>query len=160
MTENPALAPLDFLIGTWTGGGHGVYPTIEPFDYEEEITIAPLGPKPMLRYSQLTWRPDGREPMHSEIGYIRPVGVDAAELVIAQPTGITEIHSGTITGSRIEFRTVSVGRAPTAKEVTTVDRRIEVTGDRLSYELWMGAVGQSHQIHLEATLERQLGSVT
>jgi hypothetical protein len=155
-----ALQSLDFLVGTWVGAGHGVYPTIESFDYDEEITIAPLGPKPMLRYSQLTWKPDTREPMHSEVGYLRPVGADAAELVIAQPTGVTEIHAGTIDGTRIEFRTVSVGLAPTAKEVSTVERRIGVTGDRLTYELWMGAVGQPHQIHLEATLERQLGSVT
>ena len=149
-----ALSSLDFLVGTWTGSGHGVYPTIEPFDYGEEIIIGPLGPKPMLRYSQLTWKPATREPMHSEVGYVRPVGVDGAELVIAQPTGITEIHSGTVSGRSVRFRTVSVGRTPTAKEVATVERRIEVTGDRLSYELWMGAVGQPHQIHLDATLNR------
>ena len=154
MDPHPALEPISFLVGTWTGSGHGVYPTIDPFDYDEEITIAPLGPKPMLRYSQLTWKPGSREPMHSEIGFLRPVGVDAAELVIAQPTGITEIHTGSVSGGRIEFRTVSVGQAPTAKDVTSVERQIEVTGDRLTYELWMGAVGQPHQIHLEATLER------
>ena len=148
------MTSLEFLVGTWTGGGHGVYPTIEPFDYDEEITIVPLGPKPMLRYSQLTWKAGTREPMHSEIGYIRPVGADGAELVIAQPTGITEIHSGNVGEGCVRFRTVSVGQAPTAKEVTTVERRIEVTGDQFSYELWMGAVGQPHQIHLEATLER------
>jgi hypothetical protein len=149
-----ALKPLAFLVGTWTGSGRGDYPTIESFGYDEEITVAPLGPKPMLRYSQLTWAAGTRDPMHSEVGYIRPAGDHAAELVIAQPTGITEIHSGTVSGSSARFQTVSVGRAPTAKEVTTVERRIEVTGDQLSYELWMGAVGQPHQIHLEATLER------
>ncbi len=154
MEPHPDLASLEFLIGTWSGSGHGVYPTIEPFDYDEEITIAALGPKPMLRYSQLTWKPDTREPLHSEFGYIRPVGVHSAELVIAQPTGITEIHSGNLNGSRIGFRTVSVGRAPTAKEVTTVERTIEVDAEQLSYELWMGAVGQPHQIHLEARLQR------
>ena len=154
MDTHPLLGQIAFLVGTWTGSGHGVYPTIESFDYDEEITIAPLGPKPVLRYSQLTWNPGTREPMHSEIGYIRPTNDDAAELVIAQPTGITEIHSGPVSGSRVTFRTVSVGRAPTAKEVTTVERRIEVTGDRLDYELWMGAVGQPHQIHLEARLKR------
>lgn len=154
MDAHPALDTIGFLVGTWSGRGRGNYPTIEPFGYDEEITIAPLGPKPMLRYSQLTWKPGTREPMHSEIGYIRPVGDDAVELVVAQPTGITEIHSGTLTGSSLRFRTVSVGRAPTAKEVTSVERRIDVAGDRLTYELWMGAVGQPHQLHLEATLER------
>jgi hypothetical protein len=154
MEINPQLEAISFLIGTWRGQGRGVYPTIESFDYDEEITISPLGPKPMLRYSQLTWKAGTREPLHSEVGFFRPVGADAAELVIAQPTGVTEIHTGTIVGLRIEFRANSVERAPSAKDVVTVERRLEVDGDRLSYELLMGAVGQPHQLHLEATLER------
>lgn len=154
MEINPQLERISFLIGTWRGHGRGVYPTIEAFEYDEEIALAPLGPKPMLRYSQSTWMPGTRDPLHSEIGYVRPVGTDAAELIIAQPTGITEIHTGTIIERRIEFRTVSVERAPSAKEVLSVERRIEVHEGRLTYELFMGAVGQPHQLHLEATLEK------
>jgi hypothetical protein len=154
MSPHPALEPIAFLVGTWTGRGHGDYPTIDGFDYDEEITIAALGPKPMLRYSQLTWKAGTREPLHSEIGYFRPIEGDTAELVIAQPTGITEIHAGSIDGTRISFVAVSVERAPSAVEVVTVERRLEVHGDRLTYELLMGAVGQPHQLHLEATLER------
>ena len=154
MNPHPALDRLAFLVGTWTGRGHGDYPTIDGFDYDEEITIVPLGPKPVLRYAQLTWAANTKEPMHTEIGFIRPAGADAAELVIAQPTGITEIHTGALDGQRIVFRSVSVERAPTAKEVLTVERRIEVGEDSLTYELLMGAVGQPHQLHLEATLGR------
>jgi hypothetical protein len=154
MDLHPHLAPIEFLIGTWAGSGHGDYPTIEGFDYDEEITIAPLGPKPMLRYSQLTWEPGTREPLHSEIGYFRSIGADMVELVIAQPTGITEIHTGRIEGGRIGFRATSVERTPSAVEVITVERRIAVHDDELTYELLMGAVGQPHQLHLEATLER------
>jgi hypothetical protein len=154
MDPHPALEPISFLVGTWTGQGHGDYPTIDGFDYDEEITIAPLGAKPMLRYSQLTWRAGTREPLHSETGYFRPVGDDTAELVIAQPTGITEIHAGEVDGASIVFRSTSVERAPSAVEVTTVERRIEVNDGQLSYELLMGAVGQPHQLHLEGLLER------
>ena len=68
-------------------------------------------------------------------------------------TATTEINTGAIHGQRIEFRSVSVERAPTAKEVLTVERRIEVNERILTYELLMGAVGQPHQLHLEATLE-------
>ncbi len=163
MDVHPALAPLVFLTGRWVGSGHGDYPTIEAFDYDEEISITALGAKPMLRYSQMTWKAGTRDPLHTEIGYLRPVDTDAAELVIAQPTGITEIHTGAIDGHHVTFRSVSVERSPTAKEVITVERRLEVDGDRLTYELLMGAVGQPHQLHLDATLHRaedQLGSVT
>ena len=154
MDAHPALEPISFLVGTWTGRGRGDYPTIEGFEYDEEITIAALGAKPMLRYSQLTWRAGTREPLHSETGYLRPIAGDTAELVIAQPTGITEIHTGSIDGKSIVFRSTSVGRAPSAKEVVTVERRIEVHDGRFTYELLMGAVGQPHQFHLEAALER------
>ncbi len=154
MDVHPALAPLVFLTGTWVGSGRGDYPTIQAFAYDEEISIVPLGAKPMLRYSQSTWRAGTKEPLHTEFGYLRPAGTDAAELVIAQPTGITEIHTGGIDGRGVVFRSMSVERAPTAKEVATVERRIVVDGDRLTYELLMGAVGQPHQLHLEATLHR------
>ncbi len=78
----------------------------------------------------------------------------SAELILAQPTGVTEIHVGTISGTSIEFTTLTVGNSPTAKEVRSVRRALRVEGDVLSYELDMAAVGQDLQFHLEATLHR------
>ena len=54
MTMHADLGELAFLIGTWKGGGHGDYPTIDAFDYLEEISFTPLGPKPALVYTQKT----------------------------------------------------------------------------------------------------------
>jgi hypothetical protein len=146
------LVSLRFLLGTWRGRGRGDYPTIEPFTYEEEISFTHAG-KPFIVYAQKTWTPDGR-PLHTETGYLRPVGIDGAELVVAQPTGITEIHSGVVDGASVRFSTRGVGVSPTAKDVRSVARSLWVEDDTLRYRLDMAAVGLRLQFHLEAALAR------
>jgi hypothetical protein len=150
---HPDLAAIGFLVGTWRGEGRGDYPTIEPFRYLEEVTFGTVPGKPFLTYHQKTRSPGGG-PLHTEFGYVRPVGDDEVELVLAQPSGITEIHAGTIDGTTIAFVTVDVGVAPTAKDVRSVARALRVEGDVLSYRLDMASVGQDLQFHLEATLRR------
>ncbi|MEN8240078.1 MAG: FABP family protein [Actinomycetota bacterium] len=161
MAAHPEIASLEFLIGTWEGTGVGVYPTIDDFAYREEISFVAPPDKPFLHYSQKTWRagdhPEAGTPLHAECGYVRPVEGGGAELVIAQPSGIVEVHSGTVTGQTISFASDLVAQTRTAKEVTSVDRRIAVDGESLTYEMWMGAVGEPHQIHLKATLRRTAG---
>lgn len=149
---HPDIAPLGFLLGTWRGSGTGVYPTIEDFAYDEEVTIGHMG-KPFLRYEQRTKRAGTGDPLHTEVGYWRAAG-DRAELVIAQPTGVTEALAGPIDGTSVALASVQVGLAPTAKEVVTTERRITVDGNTMHYTLLMGAVGQPHQLHLDATLTR------
>ena len=155
---HPELAGLAFLLGTWEGSGRGDYPTVDAFSYDERISFAHAG-KPFLSYQQRTWDPDG-EPLHSEAGYLRPAGPRGAELVLCQPTGITEVHTGVITDMSIHFETTSVGRTPTAKEASMVVRRLRVAGDELSYRLDMAAVGQDLQYHLEAVLTRVGGNAS
>ncbi|WP_238409229.1 FABP family protein, partial [Mycobacterium canetti] len=82
--------------------------------------------------------------------------------VLAHPSGITEIEVGTysVTGDVIELELStradgSIGLAPTAKEVTALDRSYRIDGDELSYSLQMRAVGQPLQDHLAAVLHRQ-----
>lgn len=147
---HPDVAHLAFLLGTWTGEGRGEYPTIEDFTYVEESTYGHVG-KPFLAYSQKTRGADGR-PLHAETGYLRPVGSNGLELVLAHPTGITEIQTGTIEEQTIRLRTTSVGLAPTAKDVRALTRSIDVAGGEMHYLIEMAAVGQDLQFHLEATL--------
>ena len=149
---HPELADLAFLLDDWEGSGRGNYPTVEPFTYTERIGFSHVG-KPFLAYHQRTWDPDG-EPLHSEAGFVRPAGSGAAELVICQPTGITEVHTGVITDAAVQFETTAVSRTPSAKEVSSVVRRVRVDGDELSYRLDMAAVGEDLQYHLEAVLKR------
>ncbi|MCY4369784.1 MAG: FABP family protein [bacterium] len=158
-SPHPALAPLEFLIGTWRGRGRGGYPTIEPFEYIEQATYTPGPGKPFIAYYQKTRRSGGNgEPLHSEAGYIRPVGSGGAELVISQPTGVVEVHTGQVADGRIDFRTSLVGAAPTAVDVSRVYRSIQVTAETMKYRLGMEAVGQPLQVHLEAELTRLAGS--
>ena len=154
MTHHPDLDELAFLIGTWSGTGHGEYPTIESFDYLEEVSFTPLPGKPFLVYHQRTRHAVTNAPLHTETGYLRWGGAGRAELVLASPTGIVEVHAGSIDGTHLHLRALTVEGTPTALEVTDVERHLEVDGDLLSYRLSMAAVGHPLQVHLRAALRR------
>ncbi|HET9441929.1 MAG TPA: FABP family protein [Acidimicrobiales bacterium] len=152
---HPDVEPIAFLIGTWRGEGHGVYPTITAFDYGEEVRFAAVPGKPFLTYSQRTWALDDRRPLHAETGYWRPKPGGRLEVVLAHPTGISEIEEGTLDGTAIDLTATSIGLAATAKEVTGVTRRFELSGPGLlRYEVQLAAVGQPLQGHLTAELRR------
>ena len=150
---HPDVARLEFLLGTWSGQGRGIYPTIDPFTYTEEATYTSIG-KPFLRYAQRTRGADGL-PLHAEDGYLRPAGDHSVELVLAHPFGVTEVQVGVAEPGRIALRSTAVGLAPTAKDIRTVTRTIEVDGDEMHYVIEMAAVGQPLQVHLEARLSRR-----
>jgi hypothetical protein len=155
---HPDLQTLAPLLGTWQGRGSGTYPTIEPFDYLEEVAFSHVG-KPFLVYGQKTRSAADGKPLHAETGYLRVPRPGHVELVLAHPSGITEIEVGTYTadGTTIELdmTAANIGLTPTAKEVTALGRSFRVDGDELSYSLQMGAVGQPLQHHLGAVLHRK-----
>jgi hypothetical protein len=150
---HPDAAPIAFLLGTWKGQGHGQYPTIEAFDYGEEIRFWHVG-KPFLAYTQRTWALDDRRPLHAEMGYWRPKPGRAIEFVVAHPTGIVEIQEGSVDGSTLRVRSTHMGRTSTAKAVTAVEREFRIDGDVMTYDLSMAAVDVPLTHHLHAELRR------
>jgi uncharacterized protein YceH (UPF0502 family) len=157
----PALPPelwrLSGFVGGWRGGGDGVYPTISPFGYTEQIELRPVPGKPLLSYRSSTRATDDGRALHSESGFLRAVGDPAdgrVELVVAQGAGIVEIAEGLVGAGEIVLESTVVWGTTTAKEVTATERRYRVAGDALTYELSMAVVGQPLLPHLRAELRR------
>jgi hypothetical protein len=135
---HPSLAPLRFLIGRWEGAGVVGYPTIESANFGQEIS-----------FSHTIGRP-----LAMETGFWRPQEDGGLEVVLAHPTGITEIYIGEITGTKIELATDAVVRTATAKEVTAGRRLYGLIGADLGWAYDMAAVGQPLQSHVSAQLRR------
>lgn len=154
---HPGVAALAPLLGDWSGDGTGEYPTIAPFGYTEEVTFGHIG-KPFLTYTQRT-RSETGLPLHAETGYLRVASDHRVELILAHPTGITEIDEGTLSEQDgrllIDVHSTTIGLTSSAKDVMAVRRSISVSGDELHYDVSMAAVGQPLVHHLSATLHRR-----
>jgi hypothetical protein len=156
---HPALLSLLPLVGTWRGTGKGGYPTIEDFDYGQQVVFAHDG-RGVLRYESRAWILDGDgrvvRPSAREAGWWRPGAADGdVEVLLAHPTGIVEVYVGRATGpTRWELSTDVVARTATAKPVTGNTRLYGIVEGVLLYAMDMAAMGQPLQPHLSARLER------
>jgi THAP4-like, heme-binding beta-barrel domain len=154
---HPDLAPLVFLLGRWEGAGVGGYPTIESFRFGQELTFTHNG-KPYLLYVSRSWLLDDDgvpvRPLAMETGFWRPQPGRKVEVLLAHPTGITEIYLGEVSGTKIEMVTDVVARTSSAKEVSAGHRLYGLVGEDLAYAYDMAAVGQELQSHLSAQLKR------
>lgn len=130
---------------------------MEPTPYSETVEFTAPPGKPFLAYTQRTTGSAGGA-LHTETGYLRAISPDEVELVVAQPTGVTELLSGpvvaTANGARAELRSLGVGLTPSAKEVLATTRTLWWDDEELGYEVAMAAVGHPLTHHLSARLTR------
>jgi hypothetical protein len=162
---HPSLLGLLPFIGVWRGRGRGGYPTIEDFDYAQEVRISHDG-RPFLAYESRSWliEEDGTpiRPSHREVGWWRPVlqdekPTDEVEMLLSTPTGIMELHIGHLDRLKLETATDAVMRTATAKEVRAGKRLYGIVDQALLYVQEMAAVGQPMTVHLSARLVRVAG---
>lgn len=160
MNEIEGFRLLQPLLGCWTGGGRGKFPTIPSFEYLDRIQFVADAGRPLIHYEQFTrQRPDGHaadEPSHWESGFLRPVAGGILEISNAQDGGRVEVLRGPIAvaGSRLELELESVLLGHDARLVRT-RRRFTVEGDRLRYEVEMHTTRVPELVlHLKAELVR------
>ena len=153
----PALVPVAWLLGTWEGAGVGGYPTIESFNFGQEIVFSHVG-KPVLQYSSRSWLLDDEgnrvRALASEDGFWRPMADGSVEVTMAHPTGFAEIWVGDVTGGKVEMRTDVVVRTASAKDYSAGHRLYGLVDGDLFWVFDMAAMGQPIQSHLSARLKR------
>jgi hypothetical protein len=148
----PAADDLRPLVGRWVGEGSGFLAGRPPFHYREEATFTETG-RPFLAYRQQTWSTVDGTPLHGEVGYVRATG-PGLELVIAQPTGIAEVHVGGWSGRTLRFRPMGLLATPTARSVSVVERSFSLDDDgtALRVTVRLGVGGEPVADHLAAIL--------
>ncbi|WP_134766788.1 FABP family protein [Nocardioides sp. 1609] len=154
---HPDCGPVVWLLGTWHGNGRGDYPTIDAYEYKQEVVFQQDG-RPFFHYFARSWVIDENgETIRQgaqETGFLRCLPEGKLELVLAHNTGISEVWYGVAGAGKVELRTAGVSFTETAKEVVGGHRLYgNVEGDLL-YAYDMEAEGHPLQPHLWARLQR------
>jgi len=158
MTRSPAVeAIVAALVGQWSGTGRVSYPTIETFEYREDLVISERSDHPALHVEQRTWKQtdDGEVPSHWETGLLRIESDGNARFLNAQG-GRTEVMEGEWqrTGDFWAITLTSTEYAGDSR-VATSDRRYQVQSDRMAYHMSMATISVPElTAHLSASLTR------
>lgn len=154
---HPDCAPLAWMLGTWRGNGHGDYPTIDAFQFGQELIFTHDG-RPFFHYFSRAWIVDEKgEKVRDaalETGFVRCKPDGHVEVTLSHNIGFVEIWYGTAADGKLEISTDAVARTESAKEYVGGHRLYgNVEGDLL-YAFDMAAMGQELQPHLWARLKR------
>lgn len=159
---HPDCVPVAWLLGRWEGAGVGDYPTIEAFQFGQEVEFTYVPGKAFLSYTSRSWilGADGNlaAPAARETGYWRPRPDGEIEVLLSHPTGFVEVYIGKIEPAKIELATRGVLKTETAKDYRTGHRLYGLVEGRLMYVYEMAAMGHELLPHLSAELQRVTGA--
>ena len=152
------LMGLAWMIGRWTGNGHGVRPDGEQFEYGQQIDIAQNGGDYLSYVSQLFEQDEEGVAVRSlgmEAGFWRPQLDGSVDLVLSNSDGWSEVWTGKIQGAKIELVTDAVMRTVGAQTKYTGGQRLygNVEGDLL-WTLDRATEDTPLQAYLWARLQR------
>lgn len=156
---NPVVEPLSWMLGTWLSDppGAGTFPTLQPFQYLEEVHISHVG-QPMLNFSFNSFHPDTRKPMHRECGFIRlKPDTNKVAFISAQNTGIVEVEEGEVNGQELCIASHSIARISFAKEphVEQITRKFRLNSEgKLEQTVSMATTTQPMTQHLRVTYKK------
>lgn len=155
------MEALCLFAGEWSGGGHGDFPTIDPFRYTETLQFYCNGIEPMLQFEQRTWMANDAdpraEPLHWEAGFFRALPAFGVELTNAQNGERVEVLRGKIErGDEGVVLVMDSTFHGNDARLTRTRRRYECAGDTLRYQVWMATTRVADLTpHLEARLARK-----
>ena len=154
---HPDCGPIAWMLGTWQGNGHGDYPTIEPFQFGQELIFQQDG-RPFFHYLARSWIVDDQSSKvreaAQETGFIRARPEGMVEVLLAHMTGFVEVWHGEAGAGKLEIVTDAVARTDSAKEYVGGKRLYgNVEGDLL-WTFDKAANEQPLQSHLWARLRR------
>ncbi len=143
------------------GIGKAQYPTIDSFEYEENLSFEVYKSRLLIHYEQKTKLLPSGEQSHWESGFIRPLENGLIEISNSQNNGRVEVLQGQIDMNslseqelKIEFASVVLAHDPKMVETKRV---LTVKADVLHYILLMSTNTTPEPnltMHLEAVLKR------
>ncbi|KAI1716244.1 THAP domain-containing protein 4 [Ditylenchus destructor] len=126
-----SLAPVEWLIGIWRSeaGGKAFFPTIPKFTYGEQIEFSIASPgisssQPSLNYSTFAWSMDKeKDELHSEYGFVtlKQGSSGSVALTTVMSNGFVTVEEGVLSGHKIRFRLVDIGRISFSRDLPVHD---------------------------------------
>ena len=162
------LKPLTLLLGTWKGKGRGSFPTVEDFEYEDQLLFrvfdGAFESEPLIHFEERAWTiEDGTQVFkHSETGYFKPTNDGRIRFYVCHNTGRIEVFFGSCDqldletqSFKIAFKSETVLNDEGIKTVQSSNRVLELKNDQLTIEMSMSTedVEESTR-HLWVELER------